>query len=148
MESESTLGHHFFHINVTNSAYAYSVTFVSNNKKNWEKGRGLRLFRHIGDSSTFQSCSSNLSPHTSLSTLLHLLPRRLPRGQGRDRWSLGDRRAVRHKQSGYQILQSTPAAAQWDPSIIWQQQTHLHITHLNVHSAHTRTHAWAVTPNY
>ena len=46
-----------------------------------------------------------------------------PSDQGRDRWSLGGRRAVRHKQSGYQILPSTPAA-QFDLRI------HNHLTAL------------------
>lgn len=79
--------------------------------------------------------SPNPAPCTSP---VHLPPQHLPWDQARDRWPLGDRGAVRHKQSGYQILPSTPAA-QLDLRI------HSHLTatpatdpdtHL---SAHTKT---------
>lgn len=69
-------------------------------------GRGAVLGHE--DSSTFSVWflkSSKVPVHP-----FPLAPQHLPWDQARDRWSMRDRRAVRHKQSDYQILRSITAA--------------------------------------
>lgn len=88
----------------------YSVTSVSNNKRGSRNARKGGLFwdmeiLHFSDW-FFKSFSLHIPVHPPPPPP----PQHLPWDQAKDRWSLGDRRAVRHKQSGYQILPSTPAA--------------------------------------
>lgn len=83
----------------------YSVTSVSNNKRHSRTGRkedggewGVGAVLGHGDSGTFSEWFfKRFSMHISVQPP----PQHLPRDQDRDRWSLGDRRAVKHKQSGY-----------------------------------------------
>lgn len=105
-------------------------------------GRGAVLGH--GDFSTFESFCPHTPVHPPPPPLQHL-----PWDQARDRWSLG---AVRHKQSGYQILASTAAA-----QLVLRIHSHLtatpatdpysHISHIEVctHTDKTHTHAQTIT---
>lgn len=104
----------------------YSVTSVSNNKRDTAELGGRRMEREEGwgrfwDMEILVHSLSGSSKRVSSHISCHPPPQHLPRDQDRDRWSLGDRRAVKHKQSGYQILPST-AATQLDIRI------HSHLT--------------------
>ena len=82
-------------------------------------------------------------------------PQLLLRDEARDRWPLGDGGAVRHKQSGYQILAPTPAA-QLDPENPPQSSDRdaccgpvTHHTRTNqylLNSTHTHAHTHTLTP--
>lgn len=115
MEVGTTLDPHFLHLHVRYWAFHNPCSLLIV----WHPcliiteaiesgGRGAVLGQ--GDSSTFsewffKSFSLHIPVHPPPSP-----PQHLPWDQARDRWQLGDRGAVRHKQSGYQILSSTPAA--------------------------------------